>query len=195
MASLDLKNKNSASAASNDRFSRNQRQELRENRLEKFLSAFLFIFLFFITVAVYFLDKQYFLCPIEYKRGIIIRRDDFGEGDFGAPRSRNRKHQGIDLYAPINTEIRAVRFSYVKETGFHKNLGNYVELYHPGNLVTIYGHLSKILVKPTRWIPQGEVIGYVGKSGNARHPKILPHLHFEIRRKNVPINPLGWLED
>jgi murein DD-endopeptidase MepM/ murein hydrolase activator NlpD len=162
--------------------------------LKKFLFIFLVIFLISITPVLYFTDKTYFLCPVEYKRDIIIRRDELGSGDFGARRAGGRQHKGIDLYAQIGTGVRAARFGRVAEIGFHKRLGNYVELHHRGSLVTIYGHLERILVSLGQWTAQGKIIGYVGKTGNANHPKILPHLHFEIRQDNMPINPLQWLE-
>ena len=162
--------------------------------MKKFLFAFLITFLIFIIIAVYFIDKTYFLCPIEYKKGIIIRRDDIGSGDFAAQRAGDRRHEGIDLYAPVGIEVRAARFARVAEVRFHKRLGNYVELRHSGNLVTIYGHLQRILVGPNQWVAQGKIIGCVGKTGNASHPRILPHLHFEVRRDNIAINPQEWLE-
>ncbi len=162
--------------------------------MNRFLLFFLITFLIFIILTLYFIDKVYFICPIEYKRDIIIREDDKGSGDFGVSRARGRRHEGIDLYAQIGTDVRAVRFSRVAEIGFHKNLGNYIELDHPGNLVTIYGHLQRILVRSGQWVAQGEIIGYTGKTGNASHPKILPHLHFEIRKNDMPIDPREWLE-
>jgi len=163
--------------------------------MKKFLFIFLIAFLIFIIIALHFIDKRYFLCPIDYKKEIVIRNDDKGAGDFGALRAGGRRHKGIDLHAQIGTEVRAVRFAQVTEVGFRERLGNYVELSHPGNLVTIHGHLHRILVRAGQWVAQGKIIGYVGKTGNAKHPMILPHLHFEIRRDNIPINPLEWLED
>ena len=161
--------------------------------MKKFLFIFLIAFLIFVIITLYFIDKTYFLCPIDYKKGIIIRKDEMGSGDFGASRNNNRRHKGVDLYAQVGTAVRASRFAWVAEAGFHKNLGNYVELYHPGNLVTIYGHLNQILVKSGQWVAQGKIIGYVGKTGNASHAKILPHLHFEIKRDDIPINPQEWV--
>lgn len=161
---------------------------------KKYLLVFLVSFLILIIPALYFIDKAYFLCPIEYEKGIIIRRDSRGDGDFDVQRMGKRRHEGIDLCAQIGAEVRAASFAWVKEAEFHQRLGNYVELRHPGDLTTIYGHLQQVLVKPKRLIPQGKVIGYVGKTGNASHSKILPHLHFEIRRNNTPVNPLEWIE-
>lgn len=161
---------------------------------KKFFLAFLVAFLIFIIPVLYFSDKIYFLCPIEYKKDIIIRKDDLGSGEFAAPRAGGRRHEGLDLYASIGTEVRAARFARVAEIGFHKRLGNYVELSHAGNLVTIYGHLQRILVRPRQWVAQGKIIGYVGKTGNANHPRVLPHVHFEVRREDIPINPQEWLE-
>ena len=152
-------------------------------------------FLIVVIINLYFIDRVYLLCPIEYKNGIIIRSDEKGSGYFAALRKGNRRHKGIDLYAQIGTEVKAVRFARVAQVGFHKNLGNYVELDHWGDIVTIYGHLYQTTVNSGQWVRQGQIIGYVGKSGNAAHPKICPHLHFEIRRNNTPIDPQEWLEE
>ncbi|MCX5711908.1 MAG: hypothetical protein NTY47_02410, partial [Candidatus Omnitrophica bacterium] len=51
--------------------------------------------------AMYFMDKHYLLCPIEYKSNIIIRQDAGGDGFFAASRNGRRIHEGLDLYAPI----------------------------------------------------------------------------------------------
>ena len=162
--------------------------------MKKALFVLFIVFLIFIIPVIHFLDKTYFLCPIVYKKYIIIRRDNRGLGDFDAPRRGGRRHQGIDLYAKIGAEVKSPRFGRVIEAGFHKALGNYVELHHSENLITVYGHLSQVLVKPYQIIPQGKIIGLVGKTGNADHPGILPHLHFEVRKNNIPINPMDWLE-
>ncbi len=141
------------------------------------------------------LDKVYFLCPIEYKQDtIIIRHDSYGSGDFMAERSGPRKHNGIDLQAKIGEPVFAVRGGKVTEARFHRGMGNYVELSHPGGHTTIYGHLSKIEARQGQAVRQGDKIGEVGKTGNANHRNIMPHLHFEIRKKNVPLDPMEFLE-
>jgi hypothetical protein len=67
--------------------------------MRKILFVLLIIFLIFIIPTLHFIDKTYFLCPIEYKRYIIIRRDDLGSGEFEALRAGGRKHEGIALCA------------------------------------------------------------------------------------------------
>ncbi len=141
------------------------------------------------------LDTVYFLCPVEYRQDtIIIRHDSYGSGDFMAERSGSRKHNGIDLQAKIGEPVYAVRGGKVIEARFHRGMGNYVELSHPSGHTTIYGHLSKIAAQEGRVVRQGDKIGEVGKTGNANHRSIIPHLHFEIRRGNAPLDPMEFLE-
>ena len=157
--------------------------------MKKILFIFLMVFLITIVPVLYFLDKEYFPCPIDYEGDIIIREDSFGKGYFGARRRGGRRHAGIDLYALVGTELKALSFGRVVETGSRKLLGKYVELAHPGNLVSIYGHLSEIAVKSGQWVSQGTIIGYVGKTGNANHPQIQPHVHLETRIDDKPVDP------
>ncbi len=166
---------------------------------QRIISVFLFIFLivfqFYLAYQLYFLDRVYFFCPIEYRQDtIILRHDSYGSGDFLAERSGSRKHNGIDLQAKIGTPIYACRCGRVREAKFHKGMGNYVELIHPGGYVTIYGHLSKMDVKENQFVRQGQKIGEVGKTGNANFRGIIPHLHLEVRQDGVPLDPMQFLE-
>ena len=72
--------------------------------------------------------------------------------------------------------------------------GNYVIIRHPGNISTLYGHLLEVYVKKNNLVRQGEVIGSVGKTGNANYADIQPHLHFEVRKNGIPQDPLEYLE-
>lgn len=148
----------------------------------------------FLLINLYFLDKDYFLCPIEYKRDIIIRCDSMGDGFFASPRNGGRLHQGIDLFAPVGTGVLAARSGIVLEAASSKGMGNYIVIGHPGNIMTIYGHLSEIYVNKYKFVRQGELIGSVGKTGNANYRDIQPHLHFEVRKNDVAQDPLGYLE-
>ncbi len=67
--------------------------------------------------------------------------------------------------------------------------GRGIELDHGHDVLTVYGHLSAIAVLPGQHVVRGQVIGYVGESGRATGP----HLHYEVRVHNVPVNPHKYL--
>jgi len=69
-----------------------------------------------------------------------------------------------------------------------------VEIRHLEGFTTIYGHLSEIKARKGQFVLRGQLIGLVGKTGNARYPDILPHLHFELRQNGPPVDPLLYLE-
>ena len=146
-----------------------------------------------LVAGVYFFFGFYFLSPVEYQEGIIIRNDSHGEGYFAANRRGKRIHEGVDLYAKIGTPVLASRPGIVIAAKQSRGMGKYVILKHFGNITTIYGHLSAIYVTKGRFIRQGVVIGVVGKTGNANNRNIQPHLHFEIRKGGVPQDPLDYL--
>jgi len=148
----------------------------------------------YLIISLYYLDKSYFLCPIEYQRDIIIRFDNRGNGLFGAGRNGNRLHQGIDLYAGIGTPVLASRWGKVVVARHSRGMGNYIIIRHPGNITTIYGHLSRIYVNKDAFVRQGQIIAAVGKTGNANYRDIQPHLHFEVKKAGIPQEPLEYLE-
>lgn len=103
-----------------------------------------------------------------------------GEGKF---------HSGIDIDAPYGTPVRAAGDGDVSGTNMGAGYGREVVLNHGHDLLTVYGHLSAIAVLPGQHVTRGEVIGYVGQSGRATGP----HLHYEVRVHNVPVNPHKYL--
>lgn len=158
------------------------------------LVALLFAFPFFVLGSIHSLDKSYFISPIEYKKGdIVIRSDSRGDGFFASPRSGRRAHKGIDLYASIGTPVLSVRSGIVVAATRNNGMGNYVIIKHAGNIISIYGHLQQIYVARGQRVKQGNIIGSVGKTGNARYSGIEPHLHFEIRKDGIPQDPLEYL--
>jgi murein DD-endopeptidase MepM/ murein hydrolase activator NlpD len=165
----------------------------RKNRLIIFLISFGIICGWFYHESKYF-NKVEFLSPINFHGDIPVRNDIYGSGEFGAKRAGKRIHSGLDILAGIGEPVRATRSGRVINAENHKNLGNYVEIRHGGGLISIYAHLSKILVEKGERVQQGQIIGEVGKSGNARYKKIKPHLHFEIRKNAEAINPRDCLE-
>ena len=124
-----------------------------------------------------------------------IRSDSYGKGYFGASRNGGRLHKGIDLLSPVGEPVLASKSGRVLFSGEDPGYGNYVELGHPDGLTSRYAHLLSLKVKQGEWVTQNQIIAYSGKTGNARNPHMLAHLHFEIRYKNEPLNPsMGLLE-
>lgn len=162
--------------------------------MKKVLLFLLIILPFCFLLGLYLLDKQYFLCPVDYQSGIVIRSDARGDGVFAAHRNGGRMHQGIDLCAEVGTPVRASRLGIVTAARHTCGMGNFVVIQHLGDTKTIYGHLSKIYVKKNQLVRQGQVIGAIGKTGNANHRNIQPHLHFEVRKKQIPQDPMQYLE-
>jgi lipoprotein NlpD len=102
-----------------------------------------------------------------------------------------RKHEGIDLAAPSGTPVLAAqegRVLYASNT--LRGYGNMVVLQHANDLLTAYAHNSVLLVRVGDRVRAGQTIARVGQTGRATGP----HLHFEVRRGHVPLNPLRFLE-
>jgi murein DD-endopeptidase MepM/ murein hydrolase activator NlpD len=97
-----------------------------------------------------------------------------------------RAHRGVDYAAPTGTPIRAAGDGKVLFRGVQGGYGNTIVLQHGGNITTLYGHLSRFgSARAGARVSQGDVIGYVGKSGLATGP----HLHYEYRVNGVHRNP------
>ncbi len=97
-----------------------------------------------------------------------------------------RLHAGVDFGAAWGSPIYAVGDATVVYAGWHGGHGNYVRLDHGGGFDTGYGHMSRIAVSPGMRVRGGQVIGYVGSTGLSTGP----HLHYELLRNGVPVNPL-----
>jgi murein DD-endopeptidase MepM/ murein hydrolase activator NlpD len=99
-------------------------------------------------------------------------------------------HTGLDLAAPEWTPVLATDDGVVAVVGSGNfGYGTYVVISHRDNLVSLYGHLNRALVSPGKVITQGEQIGLEGSTGNSTGP----HVHFEVRLNDVPIDPSPYL--
>jgi murein DD-endopeptidase MepM/ murein hydrolase activator NlpD len=98
-----------------------------------------------------------------------------------------RAHRGVDYAAPSGTPIKAAGDGKVTFRGVKSGYGNAVILQHGGNITTLYAHMSRFADKArvNRRVEQGQIIGYVGKTGLAT----APHLHYEYRLNGVHRNP------
>jgi murein DD-endopeptidase MepM/ murein hydrolase activator NlpD len=102
-------------------------------------------------------------------------------------------HTGIDIAAPYGSPVYATASGKViRARKTYSGKGNYVMIKHINNLITVYLHLSRIIVKEGEFVKKGEIIGYIGTSGLATGP----HLHYEVLFNGKPIDPLIFiLED
>lgn len=99
-------------------------------------------------------------------------------------------HTGIDTVLPEGSPILAADDGVVVLVGSGTTgYGNYIVLAHQGGLDTLYGHLSKALVKVGDQVMQGQPIGLEGSTGNSTGP----HLHFELRINSQPVDPAPYL--
>ena len=135
----------------------------------------------------------------------VIKKHTFSSADFILPAtgeitspfgertdpvtSETATHFGIDIDAASNTEIRASAGGKVLKAEANSYYGNFVMIAHNEEFSTLYGHLNEILVKPGDEISASDIIGLSGDSGRTTGP----HLHFEIRKNNIPVNPLDYL--
>jgi murein DD-endopeptidase MepM/ murein hydrolase activator NlpD len=123
--------------------------------------------------------KGQFIWPID--KGVITSK-------FGI-RGR-RRHDGIDIAAPVDTPIKSAAKGKVLYAGDQqRGYGNLIIIRHAGDMITVYAHNSENLVKEGEQVEQGQRIGKVGSTGRSTGP----HLHFEIRKRTKPRNPLFFL--
>lgn len=149
----------------------------------------------FSAVPQYFeyIERTHHL-PASFNNQFILRNDSGGKGHFGASRNGGRRHNGIDLLSELGAPVYASKSGRVTFVGTQGGYGNYIRLDHPDGTNTRYAHLTEARVKMGQWAWRGQLIGTVGKTGNADGPSILPHLHYEIRRQEEPIDPTHQLD-
>jgi murein DD-endopeptidase MepM/ murein hydrolase activator NlpD len=99
-----------------------------------------------------------------------------------------RPHHGLDYVAPIGTPVSTIGDGVVSFKGWKGGYGNLIEIKHKNGFKTRYGHLSKFAkgIYNNKKVKMGELIGYVGSTGLSTGP----HLHFEMHKDGVAINPL-----
>lgn len=112
---------------------------------------------------------------------------------WGAARSHGRKHEGIDIFAPRNTAIVSSTRGIVLRQGNDNLGGRTVMILGPAGQRHYYAHLERYAaLKRGQWLEAGQVVGYVGNSGNAKNTP--PHLHYGIYQAGKAINPYPLLK-
>ena len=114
-------------------------------------------------------------------RGFGIRMDPFT--------GRRQPHLGIDLASDIGTPVYATADGRVSFVGRDPGLGRMIRINHLFGHTTVYAHLSRVEVKRREYVKRGEVIGAVGNTGYSTGP----HLHYEVRFRGQPKNPLNYI--
>ena len=112
-------------------------------------------------------------------------------GSFGEWRG-GRRHAGIDIGMLRTLRLRAVTAAVVKQTGYvggYEGYGMIVLLDLPGPYTALYAHLSDVGVRPGQKLRKGERLGFAGCTGSCSGT----HLHFEVKKRGVPVNPLAFL--
>ena len=135
-----------------------------------------------------------FICPLKsYSR--ISSEDGWRKNPVTGV---NKLHAGTDFAAPGGTPIHAAASGYVQVAGWSSGgYGNYVIIYHgkmsDGNQYsTLYGHMRSVATSAGKYVQQGEIIGYVGSTGNSTGN----HLHLEVWKggsKANAVNPRGYI--
>lgn len=109
--------------------------------------------------------------------------------DFGATENGGR-NDGINIATAADTPIHAAASGTVSYAGDAlKNYGNLVLVKHSGGYTTAYAHASRLVVQKGDFVARGQVIGYVGQTGDVTTPQ----LHFEIRQQTTAVNPRSYL--
>ncbi len=98
-------------------------------------------------------------------------------------------HRGVDLSVPTGTEVRAMAKGNVRFAGSMGGYGTVVWLDHGGQVLTVYAHLSRLLVEAGQTVTTSQVIGLSGATGDVT----APHLHFEVRRWGRQVDPVPLL--
>lgn len=128
--------------------------------------------------------------PVDPSRGITAK---FHDPTY--PFRNLFPHPGVDVRAPVGTNVDAAAGGYVAWNKKGRLYGNYTMVVHPGNVATVYAHLTKFLAKPDSYIERGDVIGKSG--GRPGDPgaglSTGPHLHFEVRLNGIPVDPENYL--
>lgn len=100
-----------------------------------------------------------------------------------------RLHSGIDIANDNGTFVKAVLPGKVSYAGWQSGYGYTVIIDHNAEVSSVYGHLNAFSVRVGQLVEQGQIIAYMGSTGNSTGP----HLHFEVRQHGCAVNPMPLL--
>jgi murein DD-endopeptidase MepM/ murein hydrolase activator NlpD len=123
------------------------------------------------------------ISPVQITSRFGVRVDPFGDGP--------RRHLGLDLAAIEGQSVISTADGVVRYAGMRGGYGLHVEIHHDDGYISRYAHLSKVFVASGSRVIRGDSIGRAGRTGRATGP----HLHFEVWRKGVPLDPMHLIND
>ena len=100
-------------------------------------------------------------------------------------------HAGTDFSAPVGTKVMATADGTVAYSGFESGYGKKVVIDHGNGYQTIYAHLSKAVIRQGQHVRRGDTIAFSGNTGVSTGP----HLHYEVRKDNMVVNPTAFFSD
>jgi len=137
--------------------------------------------------AIQISSNQAFIPAMWAHMGKINNEFGFRRSPFGG--RTYEFHAGMDIDGERGDQVIAPANGIVTEAGWKGGYGNMVEVDHGNGLKTRYGHLSKIEVEVGETLTRGQVMAFVGSTGRSTGP----HLHYELRLNDRPINPRRFL--
>ena len=134
------------------------------------------------------LSKPFLKAPLNFRR----ISSTFSRGRFHPVLKIYRPHKGVDYAAPAGSPVSAIGDGTVEFVGYRGQYGKLIVVKHRNGYKTYYGHLSRFAkgLRKGKHVGQGDVIGAVGSTGLATGP----HLHYEVRINNRPVNPLSIVQ-
>ena len=140
---------------------------------------------FYFQIKKKTLEAGYMILPIQDNEYVIT--DAYGKRDPVIIGNKTSKdfHSGTDFAAKKGTPVRSTAKGNVIDTGYSEIYGNYIEIRHTETTTTFYAHLDSVNIKVGNSVKGGQIIGTVGSTGFSTGP----HLHYEIKVNNIPINP------
>jgi len=124
----------------------------------------------------------YLSSPFGIRLSPFSRRNESDEGLLGF-------HSGIDITNVENTPVQATADGEVVEAGWMDRYGNGVMISHSQQLETLYAHMARVRVKTGQKVSRGDILGDMGRTGNATGV----HLHYEVRLNGRPVNPMPYM--
>ena len=120
--------------------------------------------------------------PVDLSNAKLVSKFGYRRDPFS---KKYKKHEGHDFSAKIGTDVMSTADGVIVSSRYNGTFGNYVEVSHGNGYKTVYGHLSKRLVKKGDYVVRGQKIGEVGNTGRST----APHLHYEVKQYKRRLDP------